>query len=131
MAAAGVSLSPLSASLEPLLVAITIEFAILVEGRMEAERRLGADPQEAGRTAVRWVGAPVLVSASTVGLGFAVLLISPVPVLRQFGGLAAVEVVSAAALALALVPAFAAALAPAPTRATPLDRSRVARTSTR
>lgn len=131
MAAAGVSLSPLSASLEPLLVAITIEFAILVEGRMEAERRLGADPQEAGRTAVRWVGAPVLVSASTVGLGFAVLLISPVPVLRQFGGLAAVEVVSAAALALALVPAFAAALAPAPKRATPLDRSRVARTSTR
>lgn len=117
LAGAGVSLSPLSASLEPLLVAITIEFAMLVELRMRSEALLGAGPREAAATAVRWVGASVLISGTTVAVGFGVLVFSPVPVLRQFGLLAAVEVLLAAVLALVLVPALGSVLAKDPRRA--------------
>lgn len=112
LAATSISLSPLSATLEPLLVAITLEFSMLIEARQEAERRDGALLANASATAVRFVGAPVLTSAYTVALGFAVLLASPVPVLGQFGALAGIEVAFASLLALFLVPAVAAALRP-------------------
>lgn len=106
----GVSLSPLSASLEPLLVAITVEFAIIVEMRIHTARRAAGSTIAAASTAPPQVGFAVLTSAVTAALGFAVLVLSPIPVLRQFGALAAVEVLLAAAVILALVPALTIAL---------------------
>lgn len=102
----GVSLSPLSASLEPLLVAITVEFAIIVEMRITGARRTAGSTIAAATLAPPQVGFAVLTSAVTAALGFAVLVLSPIPVLRQFGALAAVEVLLAAAVILVLVPAL-------------------------
>jgi hydrophobe/amphiphile efflux-3 (HAE3) family protein len=106
----GVSLSPLSASLEPLLVAIAVEFAIIVEMRIHAARRTAGSTIAAATLAPPQVGFAVLTSAVTAALGFAVLVLSPIPVLRQFGALAAVEVLLAAAVILVLVPALTIAL---------------------
>jgi predicted RND superfamily exporter protein len=106
----GVSLSPLSASLEPLLVAITVEFAIIVEMRIDAARRTAGSTIAAATLAPPQVGFAVLTSAVTAALGFAVLVLSPIPVLRQFGALAAVEVLLAAVVILVLVPALTIAL---------------------
>lgn len=106
LAATGVRLSPLSASLEPLLVAITVQFSVLVEHRATQLRTAGADAVTAARNAARELAPAIATSTATVACGFAVLMISTVPVLRQFGLVAALEVLVASAFALVVTPAL-------------------------
>jgi hypothetical protein len=107
---AGVSLSPLSAALEPLVLAVGVEFGLLLEARYREERRAGHEAWSAARAAGEAVGAPVVAAAATVALGFAVLLVSRLDVLEQFGVLAAVELALCALAAIAIVPRLAATL---------------------
>jgi predicted RND superfamily exporter protein len=110
IAVTGARLSPLSAALEPLVLAVGVEFGLLLEARYR-EARQGADsPSQAARVATETVGAPVVVAAATVALGFAVLVVSRLAVLEQFGLLAAVELVLCALAAILIVPGLAAAL---------------------
>lgn len=104
--ASGARLSPLSACLEPLLVAITVEFSVLVEQRSTELRSAGVQVVEAARRAVSDLAPPVATSAVTVACGFAVLLASAAPVLQQFGAVAALEVVLGALVALTVTPAL-------------------------
>lgn len=106
LAATGVRLSPLSASLEPLLVAVTVEFSVLVEHRATRLRAGGAEAAAAVRGAVRELAPAIATSTLTVACGFAVLMLSTVPVLRQFGLVAALEVVLATVFALVVTPAL-------------------------
>jgi predicted RND superfamily exporter protein len=106
----GVELSPLGAGLEPLVLAVGVEFGVLLEARYREARREGASPEGARRAAVGRVGAAVAVSAATVGLGFATLAASRFELLQQFGVLVALEVALCAALAVWLVPLLAEAL---------------------
>jgi hydrophobe/amphiphile efflux-3 (HAE3) family protein len=110
IAATGARLSPLSAALEPLVLAVGVEFGLLLEARYREARRGGSSPSEAARTATETVGAPVAVAATTVALGFAVLVASRLSVLQQFGLLAAVELALCALAAILIVPGLAAAL---------------------
>jgi predicted RND superfamily exporter protein len=108
--ATGARLSPLSAALEPLVLAVGVEFGLLLEARYRELRRAGSTPSEAARAATETVGAPVAVAAATAALGFAVLVSSRLNVLEQFGLLAAVELMLCALAAILIVPGLAAAL---------------------
>jgi predicted RND superfamily exporter protein len=110
VAATGVQLSPLSAGLDPLVLAVGVEFGVLLEARYHEARTAGRSESEAARLATQQVGAPVAVAAATVALSFATLITSRLGVLAQFGALASVEVILCAVLAIAIVPALAAGL---------------------
>jgi predicted RND superfamily exporter protein len=110
IAVTGASLSPLSAALEPLVLAVGVEFGLLLEARYREARQAADTPSQAARVATETVGAPVVVAAATVALGFAVLVVSRLAVLEQFGLLAAVELVLCALAAILIVPGLAAAL---------------------
>jgi hydrophobe/amphiphile efflux-3 (HAE3) family protein len=80
-----IPLDPLSASLGALVVAITTEFSVLLAERYRQERAAGMPPDDALGTTYRRTGAAVLASGVTVIAGFAVLLISNLTLLRDFG----------------------------------------------
>ncbi len=106
----GVELSPLGAGLEPLVLAVGVEFGLLLEARYDEARRAGASVLDARDESVRRVGGAVAVSAVAVAVGFAALAASRLELLQQFGLLVAFEVLLCAALAIWLVPALSAAL---------------------
>jgi predicted RND superfamily exporter protein len=110
IAVTGARLSPLSAALEPLVLAVGVEFGLLLEARYRDARRGASSPSQAAREATETVGAPVAVAAATVALGFAVLGASRLDVLEQFGLLAAVELALCALAAILIVPGLSAAL---------------------
>jgi predicted RND superfamily exporter protein len=104
----GVQLSPLSAGLDPLVLAVGVEFGLLLEARYYEARRGGSSPSAAARMASELVGAPVLVAALTVAIGFAVLAASRFGVLQQFGVMAALELLVCATGSILIVPRLAA-----------------------
>lgn len=106
----GIELSPLGAALEPLVLAVGVEFGVLLEARYHEARRAGSATKEARDIAIARVGAAVWVSALAAAAGFAVLLASDLSLLRQFGVLVAIEVLLCAALAVRLVPDLSALL---------------------
>ncbi|WP_354698830.1 hypothetical protein DSM112329_04528 [Paraconexibacter sp. AEG42_29] len=106
----GLELSPLSAGLDPLVLAVGVEFGLLLEARYHEERRAGLDPEAAARRATDLLSTPLIVSAGTVALGFLVLGLSRLPVLQQFGVVAALELTLSVLAAIALVPPLAVAL---------------------
>jgi uncharacterized protein len=105
-----VSLSPLSAGLDPLVLAVGVEFGLLLEARYREERALGHAPEAAAAEARRSIGSAVVVAAGAVALGFLVLALSSLTVLRQFGLFAALELGLSVGAALAIVPALCAGL---------------------
>ncbi|MCW3015492.1 MAG: superfamily protein-like exporter [Solirubrobacterales bacterium] len=105
----GVELSPLSAGLDPLVLAVGVEFGLLLEARYREERVNGLSPDAAARRAVELLTTPLIVAAGTVALGFLVLVLSRLPVLQQFGLVAALELALSVLASLALVPALAVA----------------------
>ena len=107
--ALGLRLTPLSASLETLVLAVGVEFGVLMEVRYQELRRTGLGPAAASERA-RVTGAPpVIASAATVSAGFLVLGLSGSAVIRQFGLLVAFELVLCLVAAVALVTPLAAA----------------------
>lgn len=105
-----VELSPLGAGLEPLVLAVGVEFGLLLEARYREARALGRSPLGARDEAIRSVGGAVAVSALAVGLAFAALAASRLGLLQQFGVLVAVEVLLCAAVAIWAVPGLLAVL---------------------
>ncbi len=86
-----IPLNPLSVTLGALVIAISTEFAVILSARYRAERARGLEPEAAlGRTYAR-TGAAVLASAATAIAGFAVLLVSDFPMLRDFGAVTVVN----------------------------------------
>lgn len=106
----GLRLSPLSAALEPLVLAIGVEFGILLEARYREARQAGEPPAAARAEALERVGGAVAVSAATVAVGFAALAASRMPMLREFGLLVAFELALCLLASVLVVPALAEAL---------------------
>jgi predicted RND superfamily exporter protein len=92
-----VSLNPMSAALGALTIAIATEFSVILSARVREARAQGVTVGEAIAAAYARTGPAVLASAATVIAGFAVLVASDVPMLREFG------VVTVVDLAVALV----------------------------
>ena len=100
-----VPLNPLSAMLGALVLAISTEFAVLLSARFEAERAAGHPPGEAIRRTYRSTGAAVLASGATAIAGFAVLALSDVRMLRDFGLVTVVDLTVSLLGVLAVLPA--------------------------
>ena len=82
---AGVPLNPMSATLGALVIAIATEFSVLLSARYHEERGRGGTIGEALRRAYARTGTAVLASGVTAIAGFAVLVLSDIRMLRDFG----------------------------------------------
>ena len=117
VAALGISLNPMSATLGALVIAIATEFSVILSARYERERREGLSVGEALRRTYLRTGAAVLASGITAIAGFAVLaiaglpllddigLISVAPVLRDFGLVTVADLAVALAGVMLVLPA--------------------------
>jgi predicted RND superfamily exporter protein len=117
VAALGISLNPMSATLGALVIAIATEFSVILSARYATERNAGQSVGEALRRTYLRTGAAVLASGITAIAGFAVLaiaglpllddigLISVAPVLRDFGLVTVVDLLVALAGVMLVLPA--------------------------
>ncbi len=104
----GVPLNPMSAALGALTVAIATEFSVILSARFHEERREGRDIAAALRATYARTGSAVLASGVTATAGFAVLVVSDVRMLRDFGLVTVVDLtVALLGVAIALPAALA------------------------
>jgi uncharacterized membrane protein YdfJ with MMPL/SSD domain len=75
----------MSVTLGALVIAISTEFSVLLSERHRQERAAGHDSVQALRLAYRRTGAAVLASGMTAIIGFGVLVLSDISMLRDFG----------------------------------------------
>lgn len=101
---AGMELSPLTTVSGPLVIAVVAEFSVLLLGRYVEERQRGLEPREAHDRATARTGRAFLTSAATTIGGFAVLVASSLPLLRDFGIIVTLNVLIALGAALVVVP---------------------------
>jgi hydrophobe/amphiphile efflux-3 (HAE3) family protein len=100
----GFSLSPLTTVSGPLVVASCAEFSVLILGRYLEERQRGLVPREASDMAASRTGRAFFTSAVTTIGGFAVLIGSALPLLRDFGIIVTMNVAIALLAALVVMP---------------------------
>lgn len=97
-------LSPMTAVGGPLVIAACTEFTSLILLRFVEERGRGYERQEAAEVASARTGRAFIVSALTTIAGVAVLSLSSLPLLRDFGRIVALNVVVALLSALVVLP---------------------------
>jgi len=102
--AAGLDLSPLTAVGGPLVIAICTEFTTLILLRYFEERERGETPAQAVEVAASRTGRAFFCSALTAVAGIAVLGLSSLPLLRDFGIIVALNVSIALLSALVVLP---------------------------
>jgi predicted RND superfamily exporter protein len=100
----GITLSPLTTVSGPLVIASCVEFAVLITSRYLEEREHGLDARAATDTASARTGRAFFTSALTTIGGFATLIISPLPLLRDFGVIVTLNVSLALLAALVAMP---------------------------
>jgi len=100
----GFTLSPMTAVGGPLVVAACTEFTSLILLRFIEERRRGLTPKQAVDVAAARTGRAFIVSALTAIAGVAVIALSSLPLLRDFGIIVAVNVAVALLSALVVLP---------------------------
>jgi hypothetical protein len=86
-----IPLNPMSVTLGALVIAISTEFSVLLAERYRQERERGHQPEEALARTYRSTGAAVLASGVTAIAGFAVLVVSDIAMLRDFGFVTVVD----------------------------------------
>jgi len=86
-----VPLNPMSVTLGALVIAISTEFSVLLAERYRQERVRGHPPDDALERTYRSTGAAVLASGLTAIAGFAVLLLSDIRMLSDFGFVTVVD----------------------------------------
>jgi hydrophobe/amphiphile efflux-3 (HAE3) family protein len=100
----GIQLSPMTAVAGPLVVAVCTEFTSLILLRFVEERNRGYAPRRAMEVTASRTGRAFLVSAGTAIAGIAVIATSPMPLLRDFGIIVALNVGVALLCALVILP---------------------------
>jgi uncharacterized protein len=103
----GFTLSPLTTVSGPLVIASCAEFSVLILGRYLEERQRGLTPRAATDTAASRTGRAFFTSAVTTICGFAVLIGSSLPLLRDFGLIVTLNVAIALLAALVVMPPLA------------------------
>ena len=103
IAVLGLDLSPLTTVSGPLVIATCTEFSVLILSRFLEERRQ-FDARTASDHAAARTGRAFFTSAATTIGGFAVLVISPLPLLRDFGLIVTLNVGIALLSALVVMP---------------------------
>jgi uncharacterized protein len=100
-----IPLNPMSVTLGALVIAISTEFSVLLSERFRAERAAGHAPPEALERTYRSTGAAVLASGATAIAGFAVLVVSDIRMLRDFGFVTVIDLTVALAGVMLVLPA--------------------------
>lgn len=100
----GLTLSPLTTVSGPLVIASCTEFSVLITARYLEERQSGRTPKGASDHAARRTGRAFFTSAATTVGGFAVLIGSALPLLRDFGIIVTMNVTVALLAALVVMP---------------------------
>ena len=100
----GIQLSPLTTVSGPLVIASCTEFSVLIFGRYLEERQSGLVSRRASDMAAARTGRAFFTSAATTIGGFAVLIVSPLPLLRDFGLIVTLNVAIALLAALVVMP---------------------------
>ena len=100
-----IPLNPMSVTLGALVIAISTEFSVLLSERYREERRRGHEPREALRRTYGSTGAAVLASGATAIAGFAVLVVSDIRMLRDFGFVTVVDLTVSLLGVLVVLPA--------------------------
>ena len=124
MWAIGYQLTPLTTVAGPLVIAVATEFTVLLQARYREERARGRTPDQALATLPR-IGRAFVASGLTLAGGFAVMAVSPLPLLRDFGIVVAIDVAIALVSALVIMPPLlrwtdrVAPAAPPPPRSVP------------
>jgi predicted RND superfamily exporter protein len=85
LAAIGIPLNPMSATLGALVIAIATEFSVILSARFSSEREAGRSVGEALRRTYARTGTAVLASGVTAIAGFAALIATDIRMLRDFG----------------------------------------------
>jgi uncharacterized protein len=80
-----IPLNPMSATLGALVIAISTEFSVLLSERFRQERAHGRELRDALMRTYRSTGRAVLASGITAIMGFGVLVLSNITMLRDFG----------------------------------------------
>jgi len=88
-------LNPMSAALGALTIAIATEFSVILSARFHEERGGSLSAEAALQAAYARTGPAVLASAATVIAGFAVLIVSDIGTLRDFGLVTVLDLVVA------------------------------------
>ena len=101
----GTPLNPMSAALGALTIAIATEFAVILAGRFHEQRRGDSGVEAALRSAYARTGAAVLASAATAIAGFAVLVVSDIQMLRDFGFVTVIDLAAALLGVMLVLPA--------------------------
>ncbi|HEX3617540.1 MAG TPA: MMPL family transporter [Solirubrobacteraceae bacterium] len=100
-----IPLNPMSATLGTLVIAITTEFSVLLSERVCRQQGAGMTRRQAIDDAYRTTGIAVSTSALTAIAGFAVLIVSNITMLRDFGLLALVDLAVSFAGVMLVLPA--------------------------
>jgi hydrophobe/amphiphile efflux-3 (HAE3) family protein len=100
-----IDLNPMSVTLGALVIAISTEFSVLLAERYRQERRGGHAPADALRRTYGSTGAAVLASGATAIAGFAVLAISDIRMLRDFGWVTVIDLTVSLLGVLVVLPA--------------------------
>jgi uncharacterized protein len=103
----GLELNPLTAVMSALIVGIGTEFSVLLLERYWEELGRGASRQEAMNQAVSRIGRAITASGLTVMAGFAALLASSFPAIREFGAVTVIDVSLALVATIVVVPPLA------------------------
>jgi predicted RND superfamily exporter protein len=111
-----IPLNPLSATFGTLVIAITTEFSVLLSERVCRQRGMGMSRAEALDNAYSTTGVAVLTSAATAIAGFGVLILSDVPLLRDFGLLTLIDLSVSLAGVMVVLPAVLAVIELKPQR---------------
>ena len=104
IAVLGITLSPITTVSGPLVIATCTEFSVLIMARYLEERQRGLDEQQASDQAAGRTGRAFFTSAVTTIGGFAVLIGSALPLLRDFGIIVTLNVAVALVAALVVMP---------------------------
>jgi uncharacterized protein len=105
LAATRIDLDPMSATLGALVIAIATEFSVILSARYHEERAAGRSVGEALRRTYARTGSAVAASGITALAGFAVLVVSGVPMLRSFGALTVLDLAVALLGVMLVLPA--------------------------
>ncbi|HEX2127049.1 MAG TPA: MMPL family transporter [Thermoleophilaceae bacterium] len=86
---AGGSLTMASVAVLPVLIGLAVDYAIQFQARFDEERarRPGRPPDESAVAAAAAGGPTIVTAGIATAVGFLVLLLSPVPMVRGFGAL--------------------------------------------
>lgn len=99
--------SPINVLLAGVVVAFATEFSVLWLARYREEMRWNPDPAAASAVASQRVGPAIVASALALTAGFLVLVVSPVPMVRDFGLACGLDMALASAGVLTLLPPMA------------------------